>query len=108
MHTPFTHNRRASFSVLFSILLSSLSAPAAPTAVNDSYAVSEDTVLNVSTGGVLIGVTWDAGADGFAYADDVFVTASPTFASGTNPATAGDNGIGGIHVLVGPRYNQQG
>jgi VCBS repeat-containing protein len=47
------------------------------------------------------------GVDGFVYADDVFGTNVPNFASGDHQATQGFNGTGGLHVRVG-RTGEQG
>ena len=104
MLAPTPNRRRALLPVFATLLLTPVFVHAAPTAVNDTFSGTEDTVLSVSGGGALFTATWDAGADGFAYADDAFGTAAPTFSSGTNLVTDGFNSAsGGVHVQCGPR-----
>jgi hypothetical protein len=56
---------------------------------------------DVTVDATLIEADFDAGPDGFAYADDVFRrTAEPGYASGSHDATGGRTG-GGLKVLLG-------
>ncbi len=104
MLAPTLTRRHPLLPVFAALLFSPIFVHAAPTAVNDTFSGTEDTPLSVSGGGMLFTATWDAGADGFAYADDALGTNAPTFSSGTNLATDGFNSAsGGVHVQCGPR-----
>jgi hypothetical protein len=87
-----------------------------PTAVTDNGATfdvvisnvagtvtSATATLTVQAGGstTVLTANFNAGTDGFAYADDLFRgTAQPLFATGTLLTTGGFTG-GGLHVVVG-------
>ena len=87
MLAPTPTRRQPLLPVFAALLFSPIFVHAAPTAVNDTFSGTEDAPLSVSGGGMLFTATWDAGADGFAYADDALGTNAPTFSSGTNLAT---------------------
>jgi len=108
--TPHSSARRRSgAAVSCALFISTLSAFAAPTAVNDAYTVAEDTVLNVTTGATIVSANFNAGPGGFTYLDGAFgTTLRPDLESGTNLATDGDNGTGGVHVRCGARTTNQG
>ncbi len=75
---------------------------AAPVAVDDVYTTLEDTPASPE-GPPLLSVNFDAGADGFTYADNTFGTNAGNNAAGSHEASGGFGSSGGLEVTVGNR-----